>query len=69
MKNSTHRDFILEISEIDETRNPFEIALKLANALRVRSITFDQFQNLWKELKFECQRNGISAKNDVCSLF
>lgn len=69
MKNSTLRELMFQISEIDETKNPFEIVLQMMNALRESEITFEQFKLLFGNLKMECQRYNISTSNEICSLF
>jgi hypothetical protein len=69
MKNSTLRELMFQISEIDETRNPFEIVLQMMNALRESKITFEQFKLLFGNLEIECQRYNIPTSNEICSLF
>lgn len=68
-QNSTLRNLMLDISEIDETRNPFEIALKLVKALNNNEITSTQYDLLCGNLQINCERYKISTKNEICSLF
>lgn len=69
MKNSTLRNLMLDISEIDETTNPFEIALKMMNALENGEITSNQYLLLAGDLQTECNRYKIETSNEICSLF
>lgn len=69
MKNSTLRNLMLDISEIDETTNPFEIALKMMNALENGEITSNQYLLLAGDLQTECNRYKIETSNNICSLF
>jgi hypothetical protein len=69
IKNSTLRNLILDISEIDETQNPFAIALKMANALRNNEITSEQYDLLSGNLFLNCKRYNIETSNEICSLF
>lgn len=73
MKNSTLRELMLQISEIDETRNPFGIALQMMYALKNDEITSKQYDLLAGSLEIECARYGIPTShklnNEVCSLF
>ena len=69
MTLSAHRNFILEISEIDETTNVFGIALNMMKALKHGEITNRQFELLCGELQLECLRKKIPTSNEICSLF
>lgn len=69
MKNSTLRELMLQISEMDETSNPFTIALKMMNALQNGEITSKQYLLLAGDLQIECERYRIETSNNICSLF
>ena len=69
MKNSTLRNLMLDISEMDETSNPFTIALKMMNALKNEEITSNQYELLAGDLQTECNRYKIETSNEICSLF
>lgn len=69
MNKQTLRNLMLEISEIDETRNPFKVAYNIMIALKYGEITSDQYTLLTGELQFNCIRYGIETKNEICSLF
>ena len=68
-KNSTLRNLIFDISEIDETRNAFAIALKMMHALRDDQITSEQYNLLAGDLFLNCKKYGIETSNEICSLF
>lgn len=63
------RELMLQIACIDETRNPFQIALLMMNALKNGEISNEQFEYFSDELKRECQAFGISTKNEIVKLF
>ena len=63
------REILLMISELEETKNPFAIALELALALKNNEIDFKHYEFLSNELFYECKRSGISTRNEICSLF
>lgn len=69
MKNSTLRNLMLDISEMDETSNPLEIVVKMKNALQNGEITFNQYLLLAGDLQTECNRYKIETSNNICSLF
>ena len=69
MTQTSHRNLILEISEIDENTNVFSIAKNMMIALRNGEITNRQFDLLSGELQLECLRQKISTSNEICSLF
>lgn len=66
--NSTKREILFMISEIEETRNPFAIALKLVLSLKDDKITSNQYELLTGELFYQCERLGILTENEICSL-
>ena len=65
---NTLRELMLQISEIDETRNPFNIALQMMIALRDNEITSNQYDLLAGDLKINCLRYNIELSNEVCKL-
>ena len=69
MKNLKVRELILDIAEVDETRNPFAIALKMVKALHNKEISLEDFELLSGELQFWCVRFKIETSNEICSLF
>jgi len=69
MTQTSHRNLILEISEIDENTNVFSIVKNMMIALRNGEITNRQFDLLSGELQLECLRQKISTSNEICSLF
>lgn len=69
MKNSTLRDLMLQISEIDETKNPFNIALQMMEALKNDEITSNQYDLLAGDLQMACLRYHYDTSNEICSLF
>jgi phosphoribosyl-dephospho-CoA transferase len=56
---NTHRELILDISEITSNSNVFSIALKMMEALKNDEITSKQFTMLTNELQYECSKNNI----------
>lgn len=68
-KNSILRNLIFDISEIDETRNPFSIALNMAIALRNNEITSEEYTLLLCDLFLNCKRYNIETSNEICSLY
>jgi len=69
MIQTAHRNFILEISEIDENTNVFAIAYNMMKALKNDEKTNRQFDFLCGELQLECLRLNIQTSNEICSLF
>ena len=68
-QTTTRRELILDISEINETKNPFFIAQKLMVALRDGKINIKDYELLSNELFLECKRNNIETSCEICSLF
>jgi hypothetical protein len=68
MKNSTLRELLLDISEIDETRNPFSIARKMVAAIKTNEIDPRQFELLTGTFYQTCGREKIHIPNQVCQL-
>lgn len=64
-----HREILLDISEIEESRNPFAIAFKMMKGLSEGKLKSSEYENLSKELEHECKKNDILTENKVCSLF
>jgi hypothetical protein len=60
MKNSAHRDLILDISEIEPTTNVFTIIKKMMFALKNNEITSNQYELLLGTLVMQCRRNKIN---------
>jgi hypothetical protein len=69
MENLTVRELMFLVSEIDETRNPFAIAIKIMKALKTEAITPNQYDLLCGDLKRNCDREKISYQDAICSLF
>lgn len=63
------RELILQIACIDETRNPFKIALEMMGALKNGEITEAQYEYFADELQRECRANGIPTENEIMKLF
>lgn len=66
------RNYLLEISEIEETQdfNVFGFALRLMKSLRNNEITSIQFDGLCHQLEYECKRNNIRTESEIgISLF
>jgi len=63
------RDAILEMIEVGESINVFGYALRLCVSLRMKTISFEQFDGLCKELKSYCEINKVETSNEICSLF
>jgi hypothetical protein len=59
MKNSAHRDLILDISEIEPTTNVFTIIKKMMFARKNDQITSNQYELLFGTLVMQCRRNKI----------
>lgn len=68
-RSLTNRELLLQIAEVSETQNPFEIALSIMLALKHEVINSDQYLLLCGELQMECKRNGISTANEIASIF
>jgi hypothetical protein len=66
---TTHRELILQISEINETKNAFKIALNLMLALKNNEITSNEYDLLCGELFYKCNKYNIETCNEICSLF
>ena len=66
---NTLRELMLQISEIDETRNPFNIALEMMIALKNNEITSNQYDLLAGDLQINCLRYNIQTSNEICKLF
>lgn len=71
---ANHRDALLELYSVGEEFNPeslnaFGYAYRLAISLRLNTITIEQYDSLAAELKFYCEKFGITTKNEICSLF
>ena len=66
---NTLRELMLQISEIDETRNPFNIALQMMIALKNNEITSNQYDLLAGDLQINCLRYNIQTSNEICKLF
>jgi len=62
---SLHRDILLDINELGDTQNPFSISLKMMKGLREGKITNKQYENLSSQLKYECQKEGVSTKSEI----
>lgn len=66
----THRNLLLMISEADEFNfNPFLVAKKMMLSLKHNVITFKQYDDLCKQLDYECKRNKVETNNEFVSLF
>jgi hypothetical protein len=69
-KTMTHRDLLLMINDANEPNfNPFTVAKQMMLALKCGTITNNQYDNLSKELDYECKRNNVDTKNEIASLF
>lgn len=65
----THRNILLMISEADEVDfNPFSVAKKMMLSLKHNVITSKQFDDLCKQLEYECKRNKVETSNQFVSL-
>lgn len=69
MTTSTLRELMFQISEIDETKNPFRIALNMTIALKNNQISNEQFELLAGDLFKACKIYNIETSNEICSLF
>jgi hypothetical protein len=69
MTQTAKRNFMLEISEINETTNVFAIAYNMMKALKNGEITNRQFELLSGDLQLECLRQNLPTSNEICSLF
>jgi len=69
MTQTAKRNFMLEISEINENTNVFAIAYNMMKALKNGEITNRQFELLCGDLQLECLRQNLSTSNEICSLF
>jgi hypothetical protein len=66
----THRNLLLMINEADEvTFNPFKAAKEIMLSLKHDVITFKQYDDLCKQLEYECKRNRVETQNEFVSLF
>ena len=66
----THRDLLLMINDAEEPNfNPFSVAKEMMLALRHGTITSNNYDNLAKELEYQCKRNNVDTKNEIASLF
>ena len=69
MTQTAKRNFMLEISEINESTNVFAIAYNMMKALKNGEITNREFELLSGNLQLECLRQKLSTSNEICSLF
>jgi hypothetical protein len=69
MTQTAKRNFMLEISEINESTNVFAIAYNMMKALKNGEITNTQFKLLSGDLQLECLRQNLPTSNEICSLF
>ena len=69
MTQTANRNFILEISEINESTNVFAIAYNMMKALKNGEITDREYELLSGNLQLECLRQKIPTSNKICSLF
>ena len=69
MTQTAKRNFMLEISEINESTNVFAIAYNMMKALKNGEITNRQFELLSGDLQLECLRQNLATSNEICSLF
>ena len=69
MKNSTVRELMLQIAEIDENTNAFSFAKNLMCALKNDEITASQYEMLSNDFYRECKRFNVVTSNEICSLF
>ena len=66
----THRNLLLMINEADEVNfNPFSVAKQIMQSLKHNVITSKQYDDLCKQLDYECKRNGVKTENEFVSLF
>jgi hypothetical protein len=68
MTQTAKRNFMLEISEINENTNVFAIAYNMMKALKNGEITNKQFELLCGDLQLECLRQNLPTSNEICSL-
>jgi hypothetical protein len=68
MNISKLRDLILDINEINETRNPWAIARKMVDAIKTNEIDSREFELLTGTLYQTCGREKIHIPNQVCQL-
>jgi len=69
MKNSTLRESMFQIAEIDENTNAFTFAKNLMYALKNDEITASQYEMLVNDFQRECIRYKVKTSNAICSLF
>lgn len=63
------RELMLQVSEVEETKNPFAVVKNMMTALNNNEITSEQFELLGGTLQMNCRRYNIPTENEIISLF
>ena len=63
------RELLLQISEIETTKDAFKVAYNMMIALRDDQITPEQYELLSGELQITCKEYNIGTQNELVSLF